>query len=79
MQITTTSDLMRAAANALIRRDGDALQRLISINSGWLQTAEEGEAQQHLLMAMAEAAYLLEDEASEVQPSGVEADDAEAA
>lgn len=73
MQITTTTDLMRAAANALIHRDGEAFQALIHINSGWLQTAEEAEAQHRMLMAMAEAAYLLEGEASELRPEAEEA------
>ena len=64
--IHTTADLMRAAGEALIRRDTMAVEDLIRTSAGWLQTRDEAEAQQTLLRAILEAACLLEGEPSEL-------------
>ena len=63
----TTTDLIRAAGEALIRRDTLALEDLIRISAGWMQTEEETDAQQTLLHALLEAACLLEGEPSELE------------
>jgi hypothetical protein len=63
----TTTDLIRAAGEALIRRDTLALEDLIRTSAGWLQTEEETDAQQTLLHALLEAACLLEGEPSELE------------
>ena len=63
---TTTTDLIRAAAHALIRRDTLALEDLARVNDGWLQSDEEAAAQRLLLQAMLEAACLLEGEPSDL-------------
>jgi hypothetical protein len=59
MTINTTADLIRAAAQALIRRDLFAILELAEISDGWMQSDDEAEAQRLLLQAMHEAAYLL--------------------
>ncbi len=64
--IHTTADLMRAAGEALIRRDTMAIEDLIRASADWLQTRDEAEAQQTLLRAILEAACLLEGEPSEL-------------
>jgi hypothetical protein len=63
----TTTDLIRAAGDALIRRDTLALEDLIRISAGWMQTEEETDAQQTLLHAILEAACLLEGEPSDLE------------
>ena len=66
--MTTPHDLtslLTAAARALASRDAHAIERLAAVSDGWLQSEAEAEAQRHLLDVMAEAAYLLEGEASE--------------
>lgn len=65
-----TTTLLTEAARALVARDGQRLERLAAISAGWMQTAAEGDAQHRLLMAMAEAAYLLEGEDSEFAIAG---------
>ena len=64
--IRTTTDLMRAAGEALIRRDIIVVEDLIRTSAGWLQSRDEVEAQQTLLGAILEAACLLEGEPSEL-------------
>ncbi|EPX84313.1 hypothetical protein ruthe_02527 [Rubellimicrobium thermophilum DSM 16684] len=63
----TLTDLIRAAAHALIRRDTLEIQDLARISEGWLQSEEEAEAQRLLLDAILEAACLLEGEPSELE------------
>ena len=63
----TTTDLIRAAAHALIRRDTLAIEELARISEGWLQSHDEAEAQRKLLQAILEAACLLEGEPSELE------------
>jgi hypothetical protein len=62
----TTTDLIRAAARALIRRDILAIEDLVRVNEGWLQSDDEAEAQRLLLKAILEAACLLEGEPSDL-------------
>jgi hypothetical protein len=62
----TTSELIRAAAHALIRRDTLAIEDLARISEGWLQSDDEAEAQHILLQAILEAACLLEGEPSDL-------------
>ena len=62
----TTTDLIRAAAHALIRRDTLAIEDLARISAGWLQSDDEAEAQRLLLQAILEAACLLEGEPSDL-------------
>ena len=62
----TTTDLIRAAAHALIRRDTLAIEDLARISEGWLQSDDEAEAQRLLLQAILEAACLLEGEPSDL-------------
>jgi hypothetical protein len=62
----TTADLIRAAAQALIRRDTLATLDLARVNEGWLQSDDEAEAQRLLLQAIHEAACLLEGEPSDL-------------
>jgi hypothetical protein len=64
--IHTTADLMRAAGEALIRRDTMAVEDLMRTSANWLQTRDETDAQQSLLRAILEAACLLEGEPSEL-------------
>lgn len=64
--IHTETDLLNAAAKALIRRDGDAFHSLLHLARNWMQTSAEAEAQERLLRAMQEAAYLLDGEPSEL-------------
>lgn len=64
--IHTAADLIRAAGEALIRRDTMAVEDLIRNSAGWLQTRDETDAQQTLLRAILEAACLLEGEPSEL-------------
>ena len=71
----TTSDLIRAAAHALIRRDTLAIEDLARISEGWLQGDDEAEAQRLLLQAILEAACLLEGEPSDLLAEA-EGDDA---
>jgi hypothetical protein len=68
MMINTTTDLIRAAAQALIRRDTLAIEDLARVNEGWLQSDDEAEAQRLLLQAILEAACLLEGEPSYLEP-----------
>jgi hypothetical protein len=63
----TTTDLIRAAAHALIRRDTLEIEGLARISDGWLQSDEEADAQRLLLQAILEAACLLEGEPSEFE------------
>lgn len=67
---TTTTELMRAAAEALMARDANRLSGLRAIAQGWMQTSAEEQAQLMLLDAMGEAAELLEGE-----PTCLDADD----
>ena len=64
--IHSTTDLMRAAGEALIRRDTMAVEDLMRTSANWLQTRDETDAQQTLLRAILEAACLLEGEPSEL-------------
>jgi hypothetical protein len=64
--IHTTANLMRAAGEALIRRDTMAIEHLMRVSANWLQTRDETDAQQTLLRAVLEAACLLEGEPSEL-------------
>jgi hypothetical protein len=77
----TTTDLIRAAAQALIRRDILAIEDLARVNDGWLQSDDEAEAQRLLLQAILEAACLLEGEPSDlsaaIEDAGVLLIDAE--
>jgi hypothetical protein len=77
----TTTDLIRAAAQALIRRDTLAIQDLARVNEGWLQSDDEAEAQRLLLQAILEAACLFEGEPSDlgaaIEDAGVLLIDAE--
>lgn len=59
--INTTTDLIRAAAECLIARDPDGLERLQRINEDWMQGPAEYNAQRLLLAAMREAADLIND------------------
>lgn len=61
----TTADLLTAAAAALIRRDSYAFEKLIATNEDWLQSDDEKRAQRKALLAMQEAAMLLDGEPSE--------------
>jgi len=65
-QIHSVTDLMKAAAVALAQRDGQALESMQHRVRDWMQPAAECEAQMMMLNAMAEAAYMLEDEQSEL-------------
>ena len=64
--IHSTTDLMRAAGEALIRRDTMAVEDLMRTSAHWLQSRDETDAQQTLLRAILEAACLLEGEPSEL-------------
>lgn len=64
--IHTTTDLMRAAGEALIRRDTMAVENLMRVSANWLQTRDETDAQQLLLRAILEAACLLEGDPSDL-------------
>ncbi|ABN75761.1 hypothetical protein [Cereibacter sphaeroides] len=66
-QIHFVHDLLAAATEALVQRDGDTLTQLVRTAGGWLQSSEETETQTRLLLAMAEAAYLLDGEPSELE------------
>lgn len=55
MQVHTVSELMTAAAEALMNQDADALHELKQLTSDWLQTEEELRAQHAMLDAMLEA------------------------
>jgi len=61
----TIAELFTKAAAALVRRDGDSFERLIATNEDWLQRSDEREANRKALLAMQEAAYLLDGEPSE--------------
>lgn len=74
-RINTPSEMLAAAAAALMERDAVALERLRDINDGWMQTGEERRAMANALNAMIEAAYLLEGEPSEVDLEEQHADD----
>lgn len=65
-QIHSVTDLMRAAAEALAQRDGQAIENMQNHVREWMQPSREYEAQMMLLNAMAEAAYMLEGEESEL-------------
>lgn len=67
MPIHTVTDLIRAAGEALIRRDTLAIEDLVQTSAGWLQMQDETDAQQTLLHAILEAACLLESEPSELE------------
>lgn len=62
----TTTDLIRAAAHALIRRDTLEIEDLARVSEGWLQGDDEASAQRLLLRAILEAACLLEGEPSDL-------------
>lgn len=66
-QPTTVTEVMAAAADALIRRDPHRLEELERISRGWMQTQDEELAQNLLLQAMTEAADLLLDTPSEIE------------
>ena len=55
MAPTTVSELMTAAAEALMDRDADTLWVLKQLTRNWLQTEEEMRAQHAMLDAMLEA------------------------
>lgn len=63
----TTTDLIRAAGEALIRRDTLAIEDMIRTSADWLQSPDETDAQQTLLHAILEAACLLEGDPSELE------------
>ena len=67
MPINTVTDLIRAAGEALIRRDTLAIDDIIRTSAGWMQTQDETDAQQTLLHAILEAACLLEGEPSDLE------------
>ena len=62
----TVTELMAEAAKALIQRDTLRIEELQNVARGWMQMPDETEAQQLLLEAILEAAYLLESEPSEI-------------
>lgn len=62
----TTTEMIRAAAEALIKRDTLDIMKLQDINRGWMQTGDEEAAMETLLNAILEAACLLEGEPSEI-------------
>ena len=68
-QVHSTADLMRAAADALIKRDTVEISALMMISREWMQPQHETNAQQHLLEAIMEAACLLESEDSDLTPT----------
>lgn len=55
MAPTTVSELMTAAAEALMNKDADTLWVLKQLTCNWLQTEEETRAQQAMLEAMIDA------------------------
>lgn len=55
MQVHTVSELMTAAAEALMNRDADALHELKQVSGNWMQSEEEANAQRNMLDAMLEA------------------------
>lgn len=55
MTPTNVTELMTAAAEALMNQDADALHELKQVVSNWLQTEEEARAQHAMLDAMLEA------------------------
>lgn len=55
MQVHTVSELMTAAAEALMNQDADALHELTRVSRNWMQSEEEANAQQAMLDAMLEA------------------------
>lgn len=55
MTPTTVSELMTAAAEALMNRDADALHDLKQVASNWMQSEEEAGAQHAMLDAMLQA------------------------
>lgn len=55
MTPTNVTELMVAAAEALMNQDADALHELKQLTSDWLQTEEELRAQHAMLDAMLEA------------------------
>lgn len=63
----TTTELLAAAARALVERDTFALDELQRQAADWLQRDDEAAALGLLLEAMLEAACLLEGEPSEVR------------
>ena len=60
MKIHTTTDLMNAAAEALLQLDVDALSQLKAIARGWMQTEAEYLAQEAMLESMMNAAEELQ-------------------
>lgn len=54
MTPTNVTELMTAAAEALMNQDADALHELKQLTSDWLQTEEELRAQHAMLDAMLE-------------------------
>lgn len=67
----TTSELIRAAAHALIRRGTLAIEDPARTSAGWLQCDDEAETQRLLMQAILEAACLLEGEPSDLT-AGIE-------
>ena len=63
----TIPELMMQAAAALVRRDHTTLERLENHTHGWMTNDTEQVAMQLMMQAMIEAAYLLEDEPSEIE------------
>lgn len=55
MNPTNVTELMVAAAEALMNQDADALHELKQVTSNWLQSEEELSAQHAMLDAMLEA------------------------
>jgi len=55
MNPTNVTELMAAAAEALMNQDADALHELKQLTSDWLQSEEELRAQHAMLDAMLEA------------------------
>ncbi|MDO5606106.1 MAG: hypothetical protein Q4G25_13190 [Paracoccus sp. (in: a-proteobacteria)] len=64
--IHSITDLIAAAAEALIARDTLRIEELTRISRDWLQMPQAAEAQARLLDAIMEAACLLEDEPSDL-------------
>jgi hypothetical protein len=50
--VRSLADLMVAAAAALAARDHAAVEHLMSVNEGWLQSAHEADATRALLEAI---------------------------
>jgi hypothetical protein len=64
MTIRNTNDLIRAAAEALIRRDVIAIAKLARMSDGWIESNGEAVARRLLLKAVHEAACLLQGQKS---------------